>query len=122
MSLTINAMTQEKLSLALPVMFTVGPEDSVEKLKKYAILLTGNAQRDSTHVQNVIKGVIEGEIRYEYMEVCLIKVFLSQKCQWKNCSRDANNSKRTSPSIFKLNSTNSALKYVFLYIYISENR
>jgi len=63
MSLTIQAMTQEKLSLALPVMFTVGPEATVEKLKKYAILLTGNHRADSEHVQNVIRGVIEGEIR-----------------------------------------------------------
>jgi hypothetical protein len=64
MSLTIQAMTQEKLSLALPVMFTVGPEDDVEKLKKYCILLTGNHKQDETHVRNVVKGVIEGEIRY----------------------------------------------------------
>ena len=64
MSLTVQAMTQEKLSLALPVMFTVGPEAVKEKLKKYSILLTGNEKRDSSHVQNVIRGVIEGEIRY----------------------------------------------------------
>lgn len=64
MSMTIQAMTQEKLSLALPVMFTVGPESEVEKLKRYSILLTGNHRADSEHVQNVIRGVIEGEIRY----------------------------------------------------------
>jgi flotillin len=64
MSLTIQAMTQEKLSLALPVMFTVGPEAATEKLKKYCILLTGNAEQDSVHVRNVVRGVIEGEIRY----------------------------------------------------------
>src|SRR5271167_2117824 len=79
MSLTINAMTQEKLSLALPVMFTVGPEDSVDKLKRYAILLTGNTQGDSAHVQNVIKGVIEGEIRYGNTKVCLINSVLIAK-------------------------------------------
>jgi flotillin len=64
MSLTIQAMTQEKLSLALPVMFTIGPESVEEKLKKYSILLTGNAEQDSLHVRNVVRGVIEGEIRY----------------------------------------------------------
>lgn len=73
MSLTINAMTQEKLSLALPVMCTVGPENVEDQLKKYAILLTGNGQRDSAHVQQVIKGVIEGEIRYLPMEMFLIQ-------------------------------------------------
>jgi flotillin len=64
MSLTIQAMTHEKLSLALPVMFTVGPESDPETLKKYCLLLTGNPRQDSEHVQNVIRGVIEGEIRY----------------------------------------------------------
>jgi hypothetical protein len=29
--------------------------------------LTGNAQNDAKHVQNVIRGVIEGEIRYILM-------------------------------------------------------
>jgi flotillin len=65
MSLTINAMTQEKLSLALPMVCTVGPEDTEEKLRKYAILLTGDPQQDANHVQNVIKGVVEGEIRLQ---------------------------------------------------------
>jgi hypothetical protein len=69
MSLIIQAMTQEKLSLALPVMFTVGPENDVEKLKKYCILLTGNPAEDEEHVQNVIRGVIEGEIRYYHFQL-----------------------------------------------------
>ena len=64
MSLTIQAMTHEKLSLALPVSFTVGPEATETALRKYCILLTGHRQNDSIHVQNIIKGVIEGEIRY----------------------------------------------------------
>jgi flotillin len=67
MSITIQAMTQEKLSLSLPVTFTVGPEDNIATLRKYCILLTGNVQADAKHVQNVIRGVIEGEIRYLLM-------------------------------------------------------
>jgi flotillin len=64
MSLDIQAMTQEKLSLTLPIMCTVGPEDDIPQLKKYCMLLTGNEESDHEHVENVIKGVIEGEIRY----------------------------------------------------------
>ena len=67
MSLTIQAMTQEKLSLALPVSFTVGPEATEVALQRYSILLTGNRLNDSQHVQNVITGVIEGEIRYHLL-------------------------------------------------------
>jgi hypothetical protein len=57
-------MTQEKLSLQLPVSFNCGPECSQEGLKKYCILLTGNDRIDSEHVKNVVTGVVEGEIRY----------------------------------------------------------
>jgi hypothetical protein len=64
MSVTISGMTQEKLSLELPVMFTVGPGDTAAQVKKYCILLQGNHKNDSLYVQNVIKGVVEGEIRY----------------------------------------------------------
>lgn len=57
-------MTQEKLSLQLPVMFNCGPETTQEGLKKYCILLTGNDKVDSEHFRNVVTGVAEGEIRY----------------------------------------------------------
>ena len=63
MSLDIQAMTQEKLSLTLPIMCTVGPDNDIPKLKKYCLLLSGDSKQDTDHVQNVIRGVIEGEIR-----------------------------------------------------------
>lgn len=41
--MSLQAMTSEKLKFSLPAVFTIGPEDSVESLTKYAVLLTGNS-------------------------------------------------------------------------------
>ena len=56
-------MTQEKLSLRLPVVFQCGPGTTEENLKKYCILLTGDEKGDPERVKKVVTGVIEGEIR-----------------------------------------------------------
>lgn len=73
-SMSLQAMTSEKLKFALPAVFTIGPDDKIEALTKYAILLTGNSDGQvvadkgtvSTgrgHVQEIVKGIIEGETR-----------------------------------------------------------
>ena len=70
-SLSLQAMTIEKLNFSLPAVFTIGPDDNEESLTKYAVLLTGQdgskqpklATSGSTHVQNIVKGIIEGETR-----------------------------------------------------------
>ncbi len=84
-------MTREKLQFLLPVVFTVGPdvnqrgaragqpprdvahvdqapEDHGDALMKYAMLLAeaenskGAASRGQ-HIENIVKGIIEGETR-----------------------------------------------------------
>jgi flotillin len=78
-SLSLQAMTVEKLNFSLPAVFTIGPDDNEEALIKYAVLLTGNEGDHSTtstskkdvigvaagrnHVQSIVKGIIEGETR-----------------------------------------------------------
>jgi flotillin len=69
-SLSLQAMTVEKLNFSLPAVFTIGPDDTDAALVKYAVLLTGQdgsrrqAQTTgSSHVQNIVKGIIEGETR-----------------------------------------------------------
>ena len=66
-------MTIEKLQFSLPAVFTIGPEDQMEALCKYAKILTGRgatnkARNEATptgrnHVQDIVKGIIEGETR-----------------------------------------------------------
>ncbi len=62
-------MTIEKLQFALPAVFTIGPDDEPESLKAYAKILTGNHEHATNsatgrnHVQDIVKGIIEGETR-----------------------------------------------------------
>jgi flotillin len=88
---SMTAMTREKLQFLLPVVFTVGPdvnqrgaaasqaprdtghlehnaEDHGDALMKYAMLLA-DAEREAKgaskgqHIENIVKGIIEGETR-----------------------------------------------------------
>lgn len=72
-------MTKEKLQFELPVVFTIGPdvnkrgdqenqteEDKGDALMKYAMLLADSANNGNAgheHIENIIKGIIEGETR-----------------------------------------------------------
>lgn len=74
-SMSLHAMTSEKLKFSLPAVFTIGPRDERKSLEKYAVLLTGNSDGRTikstsgtvtpgrNHVQDTVKGVIEGETR-----------------------------------------------------------
>ncbi|KXT08733.1 hypothetical protein AC579_6199 [Pseudocercospora musae] len=69
-SMSLQAMTSEKLQFSLLAVFTIGPEDNIDSLTKYAVLLTGGSDGQiytkrsmvatgRNHVQDIIKGVIE---------------------------------------------------------------
>lgn len=80
-------MTKEKLSFCLPAVFTIGPDNQPEALKKYALLLTGNADgtpasstktttaTGRTHVQDIVKGIIEGETRVIVSSMSMEEIF-----------------------------------------------
>ena len=84
-SITLQAMTQEKLQFSLPAVFTIGPENEPSALKKYATLLTGNADGTSAinkvagtgrgHVQDIVKGIIEGETRVIVSGMSMEEIF-----------------------------------------------
>jgi flotillin len=78
--MSLQAMTIEKLQFSLPAVFTIGPSDDMASLQKYAVLLTGESDGKPTanaskgtvavagsegrnHVQDIVKGIIEGETR-----------------------------------------------------------
>ena len=62
--ITLQAMTCEKLQFSLPAVFTIGPDDKPDMLRRYAKILTGreddNSRRQATtgrnHVQDIVKG------------------------------------------------------------------
>ncbi len=102
--MSLQAMTREKLQFLLPVVFTVGPdvnqrgalnaapqnaedihaqapEDHGDALTKYAMLLaeeenpsTGRAN----HIENIVKGVIEGETRVLISSMTMEEIFTSR--------------------------------------------
>lgn len=83
-SLNLQAMTIEKLQFALPAVFTIGPDNSIESLKKYALLLSAEAEKsgaslnrvtNSTHVQDIVKGIIEGETRVIVSSITMEEIF-----------------------------------------------
>ncbi|KAF2101456.1 flotillin domain-containing protein [Rhizodiscina lignyota] len=93
-SMNLQAMTIEKLKFSLPAVFTIGPDDSLDSLQKYAILLTGEADGTKavttasgavavgsgrSHVQDIVKGIIEGETRSIVSTMTMEELFKERK-------------------------------------------
>lgn len=85
--LNLQAMTVEKLQFALPAVFTIGPDNELDALKKYALLLSGSTDGDDqaqpkanmparrNHVQDIVKGIIEGETRVIVSSMTMEEIF-----------------------------------------------
>lgn len=56
-------MTIEKLQFALPAVFTIGPENEPESLKKYALLLSGNPDGTSATRGGTIAPTQRGHVQ-----------------------------------------------------------
>jgi flotillin len=84
-SITLQAMTMEKLQFSLPAVFTIGPDNEPKALLRYAMLLTGNADgtpaqtksvsTGRSHVQDIVKGIIEGETRVIVSGMSMEEIF-----------------------------------------------
>ena len=82
-------MTMEKLQFALPAVFTIGPSNDFEALKKYAMLLASKEANtapkgairpgESNHVRDIVKGIIEGETRVIISGMTMEQVFKERK-------------------------------------------
>jgi flotillin len=82
-------MTMEKLQFALPAVFTIGPSNDLEALKKYAMLLASKEPDtsargtirpgESHHVRDIVKGIIEGETRVIISGMTMEQVFKERK-------------------------------------------
>ncbi|KAK4613369.1 Flotillin-like protein 1 [Fulvia fulva] len=90
-SMSLLAMTSEKLQFSLPAVFTIGPEDAMESLTKYAVLLTGDSDGQAStgkrgmvgtgrsHVQDIVKGIIEGETRSIVSNMTMEELFNNRR-------------------------------------------
>jgi flotillin len=100
--MNLQAMTREKLQFLLPVVFTVGPdvnqrgqvagqapldvpdiehapEDKGDALMKYAMLLAEGENKNNVtrgqHIDNIVKGIIEGETRVLVSSMTMEEIF-----------------------------------------------
>lgn len=96
-TMTLQAMTKEKLKFSLPAVFTIGPqENDYEAMRRYATLLTGESDGTPSgevakshggagvissgrnHVQDIVRGIIEGETRSIVSNMTIEEVFASR--------------------------------------------
>lgn len=79
-TLKLQAMTLEKLSLLLPAVFTIGPcSNDIDELRKYASLLTSDESNgrvgQGNHVEDIVRGIIEGETRVIVSGMTMEEIF-----------------------------------------------
>ena len=79
LEIQIQATSSEKLSFLLPVVLTVGPDESPENLVKYAKTLTGLPEEERGECQRIVRGIVEGEIRGRVSTLTLEEVFKSRR-------------------------------------------
>ncbi len=94
--MSLRAMTKEKLQFELPVVFTIGPDvnkrgdfeaehndtDRGDALMKYSMLLADSANRGNAgheHIDNIIKGIIEGETRVLVSAMTMEEIFAERE-------------------------------------------
>ena len=75
----INDACLMDFRFSLPAVFTIGPDDHPKALRKYALLLTEGGQATTSHgrnhVQNIVKGIIEGETRVIVSGMTMEEIF-----------------------------------------------
>lgn len=75
----VQAMSAEKLPFILPAVFTIGPRvDCPESLLKFAKLIASH-DTTSSHVNELVQGVIEGETRVLAASMTMEQIFKGTK-------------------------------------------
>ncbi|GJN20885.1 hypothetical protein PR202_gb08318 [Eleusine coracana subsp. coracana] len=76
----VHAMSSEKLPFILPAVFTIGPKvsDDMGPLLLYAKLIAPH-DKQSSHVRELVKGVIEGETRVLAASMTMEQIFQGTK-------------------------------------------
>ncbi len=80
-SFDLEAMSSEKMQFVLPGSFTIGPKDDKEAIKKYVKLLLMSASNGASQerIDNLVKGIIEGETRLQSAQMTIEQIFNDRK-------------------------------------------
>jgi flotillin len=75
----VEAMSDEKLPFVLPAVFTIGPRvDEMDSLLLYAKLISPH-DKLSNHVNELVRGIIEGETRVLAASMTMEEIFKGTK-------------------------------------------
>ncbi|KAF8672308.1 hypothetical protein HU200_049507 [Digitaria exilis] len=79
----VRAMSSEKLPFILPAVFTIGPKISEDGRNRESLLLYAKLiaphDKNSSHVRELVKGVIEGETRVLAASMTMEEIFQGTK-------------------------------------------
>lgn len=78
-TLSLHAMTCEKLEFLLPAVFTIGPKDDPDSLKLYAKLLSNSTGTGDNTVEELVRGIVEGETRVITAGMTIEEIFKERK-------------------------------------------
>ena len=75
-SFNLQAMSNQKMEFVLPGVFTIGPKDDMESLKKYCRYLTDKEEENhDDRLDGLVKGIIEGETRVLAAQMTIEEIF-----------------------------------------------
>lgn len=81
----LNSMTSELIPFVLPVVYTIGPKDDVDSLKKYSkYILNLESDIDGVCMDLLIKGIIEGTTRTLASKSTALEIFNDKEGFKKN--------------------------------------
>lgn len=78
----LQAMSIEKMEFVLPGVFTIGPKDDPESIKRYVKLLPTSADHpdeNKNRIDVLVKGVLEGETRILAAQMTIEEIFNDRK-------------------------------------------
>ncbi|QKF94097.1 flotillin domain-containing protein [Fadolivirus algeromassiliense] len=73
----LQAMSSEKMEFVLPGVFTIGPKDDLEAIKKYVRFL--RSDQNQTQIDTLVKGILEGETRIQSAQMTIEQIFNDRK-------------------------------------------
>jgi flotillin len=75
----LQAMTSEKMEFVLPGVFTIGPKDEPDAIKKYVKFLMSRGEDNEYKIEKLVKGILEGETRILAAQMTMEQIFNDKK-------------------------------------------
>lgn len=87
LSVEVDAMSKERIPFKMPSVWTIGPQDNPESLKKYSRLMI---EKDHAHLRDTVVGIIQGEARILAANLELDSLFRDRVTYKNNVTQKVN--------------------------------